>query len=70
MNKTVNIEMIQNMKNKLLMALLACSALWLSAATWAQILDLAEAGRGEDRFGYRQAFIELVDKARALKENS
>ncbi len=32
----MNNEMKQNMKNNLLMALLACSALWLSAATWAQ----------------------------------
>ena len=37
-------------------------------ASWAQVLDLAEAGRGEDKNGYRAQFIELVNKARRLAE--
>lgn len=36
------------------------------AATFDAILELAEEGLGEDRYGYRAEFIELVRKARAL----
>ncbi len=37
-------------------------------ASWAQVLDLAEAGRGADRHGYRAEFIELVRKAQQIAE--
>lgn len=36
------------------------------AATYASVLDLAESGRGDDAGGYRDEFIGLVRKARAL----
>jgi hypothetical protein len=38
------------------------------SASWAQILDLAEAGRGADQRGYRAEFIELVERAQAIAE--
>ncbi|HEU0007637.1 MAG TPA: YfbK domain-containing protein, partial [Terriglobia bacterium] len=37
-------------------------------ATLGSVLDLAEAGRGEDKQGYRVEFIELVRSARGLVE--
>jgi len=37
-------------------------------ASWAQVLDLAESGRGEDSHGYRAEFIELVRKAQGIAE--
>lgn len=37
------------------------------AATWNSIKELAEEGRGEDPAGYRAEFIQLLDKASALK---
>lgn len=36
-------------------------------ASFAQVLDLAEGSRGEDAGGYRAEFIELVNRARALR---
>lgn len=36
-------------------------------ATFSTVLDLAEAGRGEDTHGYRAEFIDLVKKAAALR---
>jgi Ca-activated chloride channel family protein len=36
------------------------------AASWAQVLELGEAGSGEDREGYRAEFLELVRTAEAL----
>lgn len=41
---------------------------YMGGASWAQVLDLAEAGRGEDVKGYRAQFIDLVQKARAIAE--
>ncbi|HUT25248.1 MAG TPA: von Willebrand factor type A domain-containing protein [Sumerlaeia bacterium] len=35
-------------------------------ATLETVLDLAEKGKGDDRFGYREEFIQLVEKARTL----
>jgi Ca-activated chloride channel family protein len=43
---------------------------YMGDASWAQVLDLAEAGRGEDAKGYRAQFIELVQKARAIAETN
>ncbi len=39
-------------------------------ATFATVLDLAEAGRGKDSHGYRAEFIDLVRKAAALGKES
>jgi len=35
-------------------------------ATLETVLNLAEKGKGDDRFGYREEFIQLVEKARTL----
>jgi Ca-activated chloride channel family protein len=35
-------------------------------ASWAQVLELGEAGSGEDREGYRREFLELVRTAESL----
>ncbi len=37
-------------------------------ATLGSVLELAEAGKGEDKQGYRAEFIELVRTARGLVE--
>jgi len=37
------------------------------AANFGMVLELAEAGRGEDEHGYRREFIELVKQARELQ---
>jgi len=37
-------------------------------ATLGSVLDLAEAGKGEDKQGYRAEFIELARQARELLE--
>ncbi|MGH7293233.1 MAG: YfbK domain-containing protein [Myxococcota bacterium] len=36
-------------------------------ASFAQVLDLAEGARAEDAGGYRAEFIELVNRAKALR---
>jgi Ca-activated chloride channel family protein len=36
------------------------------ASDFASVLALAEGGRGEDPWGYRAEFVDLVEKARGL----